>query len=64
MKNKFVLDQCSHAGVLQRSILWPLLFFIYINDLADDLSCNVKLFNDDTSLFSAVQDVNAFVQEN
>ena len=33
-------------------------FLIYINDLADDLSSNAKLFPDDTSLFSVVHNVN------
>ena len=42
------------AGVQQGSVLGPLFFLIYINDLAEGISSTTKLFVDDTSLFSVV----------
>ena len=43
----------------QGSILGPLFFLVYINDLTADLKCSAKLFADDTSLFTVVRDPNA-----
>ena len=40
--------------VPQGSVLRPLFFLVYINDLADDISSDAKLFADETSLFSVI----------
>ena len=42
------------AGVPQGSVLGPLLFLIYITDLTDNISFDMHLFADDSSLFTRV----------
>ena len=43
------------SGIPQGSVLGPVLFLIFINDLPDQLDCFIKLFADDAKLYSIVR---------
>ena len=58
MNNKISSLQEIKAGVPQGSVLGPILFLLYINDLHNALSCEPRLFADDTLLLYSSKDMN------
>ena len=52
LDGKASLEYLVKAGVPQVSILGLTLFLLYINDLPDEVMCDIAIYADDTTLYS------------
>ena len=50
------------SGTLQATILGPILFVSYINDIADCVSSNIKLYADDTKIYRELRNLTSDIQ--
>ena len=57
MQGKSSQQYSVNAGVSQGSILGLTLFLVYINDLSDDVICNIAIYTDDTTIYSKCDEV-------
>ena len=51
------------CGVPQGSILGPLLFLLYVNDMVQAVNCDLLLYADDTGLIFQHKDINIIEQQ-
>ena len=56
--NNFSQPASVSCGVPQGSILGPLLFLIYVNDMSQAVKCDLFLYADDTCLVCQHKDIN------
>ena len=63
MQGKFRQEYLVNAGVRQGSILGLTLFLLYINDLPDDVICNIAIYADDTTLYSKCDQASVLWQQ-
>ena len=63
LDGKSSLEYPVNAGVPQGHILGRTLFLLYINDLSDDVICNISIYADDTTLYSKCDQVSDLWQQ-
>ena len=63
MQGKSSQQYPVNAGVSQGSILGLTLFLVYINDLSDDVICNIAIYTDDTTIYSKCDEVSDLWQQ-
>ena len=55
VKGKLSSPHCVTSGVPQGSVLGPILFLIYVNHVASNLSCHYKVFADDLKMYMKIR---------
>ena len=58
-----VFTYTVNAGVPQGSILVPAPFLLHINDLPDDVICNIAIYADETTHYSKCDQVSDLWQQ-
>ena len=61
LNGKLLQEYPVNAGVSQGSILGPTVALLYINDLPDDVICNIAIYGDDTTLYYKCDQASAII---
>ena len=48
---------CATSGVPQGTILGPILFLIYVNDISSNISSTLRMFPDDTKVYRELSNI-------
>ena len=48
------------SGILQSTVLAPLLFLLYINDISTNIQCTLRLYADDILIYAAIKSLDEY----